>query len=261
LDGRDVLVELVAEDGGGRPSVRLTVRGERVDDALLDTAAARIRRSFSLDVDPAPFLALASEDAVLSPIVQTYRDLRLILVPDPFEALIWAVVGQQINVAFARKLKAVLVELCGRTLVVDGQPFRLAPLPEDIAALDPATLATRQFSRQKAGSVIGLGQAVAEGRLNLEALASIPDDEAIAELTRHRGVGRWTAEYVLMRGLGARDVIPAGDSALKAVIGRGYHLGRSASEQEVRAIAERWVPWRSWAAFFWWFSLQARHFP
>ena len=76
-------------------------------------------------------------------------------------------------------------------------------------------------------------------------------------LTALRGVGRWTAEYVLMRGLGHEDVIPAADVGLQSAIGRAYGLERKATEREVRELAERWVPHRSHAAFAWWWSLSA----
>jgi DNA-3-methyladenine glycosylase II len=85
----------------------------------------------------------------------------------------------------------------------------------------------------------------------------MPSDEAIKELTALRGVGRWTAEYVLMRGLGHPDVIPAADVGLQSAIGRAYGLGRKATEPEVRTLAEQWVPRRSHAAFAWWWSLSA----
>jgi DNA-3-methyladenine glycosylase II len=77
-------------------------------------------------------------------------------------------------------------------------------------------------------------------------------------MTRLRGIGRWTAEYVLMRGLGVPDSFPAADTGLRAAIGKAYGLGRSATETEARAHAERWVGWRSWAAFIWWMALQTK---
>ncbi len=81
-------------------------------------------------------------------------------------------------------------------------------------------------------------------------------EEALAQLTAYKGVGRWTAEYVLMRGFGAPDSLPAADVGLRAIIGRAYGLGRTATEAEVRERAEVWAGWRGWAAFTWWLALQ-----
>lgn len=113
-----------------------------------------------------------------------------------------------------------------------------------------------QFSQRKADYLIGLPRAVADGRLDFGTLRNLPYEEAVATLTRFNGVGRWTAEYVLMRGLGARDVIPAGDLSLRRMIGQAYGLGQTATETQIRLIAEQCAGWRSWVAFYWWFALQ-----
>ena len=81
-------------------------------------------------------------------------------------------------------------------------------------------------------------------------------EQAISELTKLRGLGRWTAEYLLMRGLGVQDSIPAADMGLRIAMGRAYGMGRNATEQEVRDLAENWAGWRGWAAFYWWHALQ-----
>ncbi|MER3421171.1 MAG: DNA-3-methyladenine glycosylase, partial [Chloroflexota bacterium] len=170
---------------------------------------------------------------------------------------VWAIIGQQINVAFAAKLKQALVMRFGRRLLLDGREYRLFPDAETLAGLDhERDLRPLQFSRQKSAYVIGAARAVATGVLDLEALRRVDAEEALARLTQLKGVGRWTAEYVLLRGLGFPDVIPAADGGLRRIIGRAYGLGRSATEAEVRALAARWAPWRAYAAFYWWFTLQ-----
>jgi DNA-3-methyladenine glycosylase II len=255
IDGQDVL--LVARSAGSvaQPALALDVHGDRVTGATADRAARVVGRVFALDHDPAAFHALAASDPVLAPFADACRAMRPVTIPELYETLIWAVLGQQINVAFARALKLRLVELCGRTLTVDGATYPLMPRPDDVAVLDPAALLARQYSRQKARYVVELSQAVAGGELDLEALRVLPPEDAIAELTRFRGIGRWTAEYVLMRGLGHPDAIPAGDVSLQLLIGTAC-LGRRAGEAEVREIAARWAPWRGWAAFFIWMERQ-----
>jgi DNA-3-methyladenine glycosylase II len=85
-------------------------------------------------------------------------------------------------------------------------------------------------------------------------LWALPPDEALVKLQTLVGIGRWTAEYVLLRGLGYPDSIPAGDVALQRAIGLAYY-GRPATEAEVRLTALPWAPWRGYAAMCWWFSL------
>jgi DNA-3-methyladenine glycosylase II len=67
-----------------------------------------------------------------------------------------------------------------------------------------------------------------------------------------KGIGRWTAEYLLIRALGFRDAIPAADVGLRKAIGLAYGMGRNATEAEVRTIAEKWHGWRGWASFYFW---------
>ncbi len=256
LVGQDVLLTMKSMGSIEAPRLQLTVRGEQVSPALLNEAERLMRLIFSLDEDPAGFYRIAQAEPVFGALVQRYYGLHPVMIVAPFEALIWAIIGQQINVSFARKLKHRLVELCGGHVTIKGENYPLMPTPQAIAALDPALLAANQFSRQKTSYVIGLAQAVVSGELDFAAVGGLPHDEAIAYLTRFHGLGRWTAEYVLMRGLGERDSIPAADMGLRIAMGRVYGLGRNATELEVREIAEQWAGWRGWAAFYWWHALQ-----
>lgn len=256
LDGVDLLLTLRATGSVEAPKLQFRAIGDRLTPGLVERAQARIEQIFLLDVDPAPFLEIAEADPILERLVTAQPGIRPMLVADSYEALIFAIVGQQVNIAFARKMKLAWLQRFGRRESIGGVERLLLPSPERIAALDPAELLELQFSRQKASYTIGLSQAIVDGALDLEALGQLPLEEAVAEMTRHKGIGRWTAEYVLMRGLSAPDSIPAGDLGLRKIIGRAYGLDHTASEAEVRAIAEAWAGWRGWAAFLWWLELQ-----
>lgn len=256
LAGRDVLVTARSIGTIDAPRLHMTVSGAGVDDAVVAEAVAALRRIFTLDTDPVPFGVMTARDPIFAAIVAPFPGLRPVLIASSYEALLWAVIGQQINVAFAAKLKRALLEVAGRSIWVGGQEFRLLPQPAEVADIDPAALRARQFSQQKIAYCQIVSRAIAAGELDLEALATLPAEEAITRLTSHKGIGRWTAECVLMRGLGAVDSIPTGDIGLRAIIGRAYGLGRHASEEEVRARAQSWVGWRGWATFFWWLRLQ-----
>ncbi|HEX5502852.1 MAG TPA: hypothetical protein VFW96_09525 [Thermomicrobiales bacterium] len=256
LDGRDLLLTLRSVGSVAAPRLLLEVAGDRLDPAGVASAAALVTRIFSLRDDPAPFVALAARDPVLARLAGRYHGLRPVLIASPYEGLLWAIIGQQINVAFARTLKRALVDLAGRRLALDGQEYPLSPTPDAVAGLDERALRERQFSRQKAAYLRDLSRAVADGELDLAALGARPYEDAVAALTRHKGIGRWTAEYVLMRGLGAPDSLPAADLGLRAIIGRAYGLARTATEAEVRQIAAAWAGRRGWAAFHWWLALQ-----
>jgi DNA-3-methyladenine glycosylase II len=234
----------------------VTLTGRAIEPAEAADAVGLVRRLFTVDDDLAPLDEVARNDRTFGALVQEYAGLRPVVIPDLFETIIWAILGQQVNVAFAAKTKRALIDRFGERIRIDDDEYRLFPRPERLAVVSEHELAAIQLSRQKIRYVLGVARDVAEGRLDLSELPRLPLDEAEARMESVLGVGRWTAEYVLMRGLGYRDVIPAADGGLRRIIGERYGLGRSASELEVRDLAQRWAGWRGYAAFYWWFALQ-----
>jgi DNA-3-methyladenine glycosylase II len=223
----------------------------------LSLTAEAVRCWWRLDQDPAELEPIATLDPVIGALLARLHGARAPLMPSPFECLVWAILGQQITVAFAYKMKRALVERYGESVAYAGRTYWLFPEAARLAEADPAELRELQFSRQKSDYVRSLATLVAEERIAWDEIAALPSEDAIRALTALRGVGRWTAEYVLMRGLGHTDVIPAADVGLQLAIGRAYGLERKATEREVRDLAERWAPHRSHAAFAWWWSLSA----
>lgn len=261
LNGKTVVLRVreAAEDNGldgYTRGVQLELIGPDIDHEDEAAATALVRRVFTLDHDVAPLLDAVASDPTFFPLAQRLDGLRPVLIPDPFEATLWAIIGQQITTQFAAKCKHALAELLGERIVVDGREYLVFPTPERVASAREEDLAAIQFSRQKIRYTLNVARLVADGALDLAEIARLPTDKAQARLERIVGIGRWTAEYVLMRGLGHRDVIPAGDGGLRRIIGQAYGLGRSATEDEVRQIAQRWTGWRGYAAFYWWFTLQ-----
>lgn len=165
---------------------------------------------------------------------------------DPgYETLLRTIVGQQVSVAAAasiwNKLAAGLGDLTD---------------PAVVAAASDEALRTAGLSRQKASYARSLAEEVTSGRLDLHALA--PDDEeAIAQLVRIKGIGRWSAEIYLLFAEGRADVWPAGDLAVQIEIGRIMGLAERPSEKLTREIAERWRPHRGAAAILAWHHYKA----
>jgi DNA-3-methyladenine glycosylase II len=158
------------------------------------------------------------------------------------ETLLRTIVGQQVSVAAARSMWN---KLAGRF----GQPVDLDAL---LAASDEQ-LREAGLSRQKAGYARSLAGLVLAGELDL---ASLPadDEEAIALLTRIKGIGRWSAEIYLLFAEGRGDVWPAGDLAVQIEVGRLLGLAERPSEKQLRALAEAWRPHRGAAAVLAWHS-------
>ncbi|MFN8523809.1 MAG: DNA-3-methyladenine glycosylase [Chloroflexota bacterium] len=256
IDGAPCLLGIADAGTPDAPALDVAV-SSHAPERHLDAAVALAQRVLQVDVDTAPLGDAVRHDPVFSALVRRFQGARVVQSVSPFETLIWAVLGQQINVAFAYALKARMVQRYGDRLDHDGRTFWLFPPAERLAEASLDELREMQFSRQKAAYVTDLAHVEAQGRINWDALRRAPTEEAVSTLTSLRGVGRWTAEYVCMRGLAHPDVIPAADIGLRSAIGKAYGMDRNATEAEVRELAEGWAGWRSHAAFCWWYSLSA----
>ena len=157
-----------------------------------------------------------------------------------YVTLLRTIVGQQVSVAAAASVWNKLAALLG-----DDIP------PEALLAADFDALRACGFSRQKQGYARSLCELVVSGELKLDALPA-DDEEAIAELTRIKGIGRWSAEIYLLFAEGRPDIWPAGDLAVQAGLAKLLGLDTRPDEKAARAIAEPWRPHRGAAAIFTW---------
>lgn len=162
-----------------------------------------------------------------------------------YQTLLRAIVGQQVSVAAAASMWAKLIALV-------GDP----PAPERLIAASDEALRSAGLSRQKAGYARSLADEVISGRLDFGALPA-DDEEAIAELVRVKGIGRWTAEIYLLFAEGRTDIWPAGDLAVQIETGRIMGLDDKPDEKTVRALAEAWRPHRGAFAVFAWHHRRA----
>lgn len=213
---------------------------------LRDTAVAveRSRRLLDLDADPAAIDAVLGADPQLAPLVAEVPGLRLPGGFDPVETAVRTVVGQQVSVTGARTVLGRLAEQLGEpvalALATEHGLLRSFPTTEVLADLDPETL---PMPRSRGRAVATIAAAVVAGDLDLSPGA----DRAAtrAALVALRGIGPWTADYVLMRGLGDPDVLLTTDLVLRRELdARGL-----TSEQ-----TDRWAPWRSYAGLHLWRS-------
>src|SRR5215469_110198 len=183
--------------------------------------------------------------------VKNRRGLRLPLLPTGFDALCWAIIGQQINIRFATSLRRDMVELAGEKI----GDMRAHPTPERVANLDLADLTSRRYSRSKARYLVDAAQAVANGKLEIENLAEGSAIAAEKALTAQHGIGTWTARYVLMRG-GFADAAPVGDAALAAALQRLHGLAERPDADQTARLMSRFAPHRSLATMHLWTYLK-----
>lgn len=220
-----------------------------------ETVRAKVWRLFSLDADLNAFYCHASREAPMRHLIEEFKGARLLRDEDVFAAAVSSIISQQLNLSFAAELKRRLWALAGSRVDVGEDTFYADPTPEAIASLSYEQLRELQFSQRKAEYVIDLARAVVDGSLDLEGLRQMPDEAAIEQLSRMRGVGSWTAECILLFGLGRPDLLPAKDVGLLRAVTRFWQLPERLNEEEMRARAERWRPWRSWYTYYLWLAL------
>jgi len=220
-------------------ATHLAARFRLADWRDLAPAVVRVRRLFDLDADPVAIDAVLAVDPVLAPSVAATPGLRVAGSVDPFETLAKAVVGQQISVAGARTVLGRIVGELGEPLTVDHPHVTHAfPTAAAVAASPPTAF---PMPTARAATLQRAGAAVADGSVAFDA-----ERDAVAEqLLALRGIGPWTAQYVLMRGLGDPDVfLPTDLGVIRAV-----------ASLAGAPDPERWKPWRSYALHHLWNQL------
>lgn len=215
-----------------------------------------IREWFDVDRDIAPFYEQLSAYETLSYMSRDFAGLRLMGIPDLFEAICWCIIGQQINLTFAYKIKRRLVEAYGQRIVYEGQSFYTFPAPEVLADADPVLLKNMQLSGKKLEYLTGIAQAFKEGRMSKEILLSLKDVTAQQQaLTAIRGIGIWTANYTLMKTLRVPSAIPYGDAGLLNAL-MAHHIIRDKKDLvSIERFFQHFKGWESYLVFYLWRSL------
>ena len=248
LDGRPVLACVQSTGGADSPELTLKLRGDGLSASDGECAAAQMGRMLGIAQKLAPFYALAESCPVLSGLVGRFRGLHLPCTATLFEGLVLAVLGQQISASVARMMRISLIERFGARVGFDGEIYYAFPRPEAILEASLDELRGLKLTQRKAEYVRGIAAAaLAPG---WGELAGLPDGEIVRRLTALRGIGGWTAQWALVRGLARPDGLPLGDLALRRGVSRLWRGGAAVTDAEVAELAESWRPWRSYATAY-----------
>lgn len=243
IDGDPVALS-VTQDGPAnvpRLSVRLTGRSIKRSDEL--DARSTLDRLLGLSVDLSSFATMAATDPLLAPLAGRMRGLRPPRFASVFEALVNGVACQQLSLAVGIHLLNRLAADYGRPVSDDRAGPHAFPSAETIAALEPDELKRLGFSASKSRAIIEIARANVTGRLDLEGLERLDDAGARERLTSLRGIGRWTAEYVLLRGLGRLYVFPGDDVGAHNKLRRFFGLETPLDYETVQELVARWQPY------------------
>lgn len=243
IDGAPLELTAVQTASPEAPNLRIRLVGRAVTPETIPPVTVAIERLLGLGIDLTPFYRLAASDPRLGTLAARFRGLKPPRFPTIFEALINAIACQQITLTQGIRLLNRLADTHGPAVPEVGPAFHALPAPSELAPLDLEALRDLGFSRQKALALITAGQAVLSGALDLDALAGLDDAAAVARLRELRGVGRWTAEYALLRGLGRLEVFPGDDVGARKNLQRWLGLAAPLNYEGVRQAVADWYPY------------------
>jgi DNA-3-methyladenine glycosylase II len=199
-----------------------------------------LERLLGLNTDLTDFYQFAAHQRQFGTLVQRFRGMKPPRYATVFECAINAMAGQLVTLTVGVILLNLLAVAHGAAFGVGEETVHAFPRPVDLAGLSPAELRQLGFSHQKGRAMIELARLIVEGQLDLEGLAALPDDEAVRRLYELRGIGRWTAEYVLLRGLGRTHVFPGDDVGARNNLQRWLRLSQPLDYSRLRRVLSRW---------------------
>lgn len=213
---------------------------------------------FDAQRDLTPFYQLIHKEPKLQFMVTEFAGLRLMGIPDLYEALVWSVIGQQINLSFAYKLKRRLVENFGESIDFGGQKYWTLPQPAVLSQLSKLDLQQLQFSERKAEYLIEIGRQFAQGLISKENLIQLPTATAIQKLCSIRGIGIWTANYALMKSMHRLECIAYGDTGLQAAMHKYLDYPKKPDNQMINQFFENYKGWEAYLNFYLWHALSKK---
>ena len=209
-----------------------------------------VRALFNMNLYLLPFYESVKDDRVMTKITQRLRGLRNPSNATVFEALVDSIVEQQISLKVAWSLERRLIETFGDELPLGDKTYYAFPEPEKLARATVEELRGCGLSTRKSEYIRDLAQLIQKG-LDLEKFKDDQDQgEIIDELSQIRGVGVWTAELTMVRGMSKLDAIPADDLGLRRCISHYYCDDRKITGDQARRVAEAWKGWRGLASFY-----------
>jgi len=219
------------------------IRGEVVGDADLGTVRAQVARVLSLDHDAHAFVRIGERDPVMARLLAAAPGLRPPLFYSPYEAAIWSVLSARRPARQMAMIRDRLSAQHGAVFDVAGERMAALPTPEQMVSVD----SFEGIPELKLRRMHGIAEAARHGDLDVDRLRAMEPEEAMRDLQRLDGIGPFYSALIVIRATGHTDVLLENEPKALALAGRLYGLGHDASPAEMRDIAERWRPFRTWA--------------
>jgi DNA-3-methyladenine glycosylase II len=248
-----LLAEVRGHGSVDDPHLELTVRspGNLDESGTVEKVRKLVEHILNIHDDLRPFYSEVRDDPVMKELCTRLRGLKSPSTPTVFEALVDSIIEQQISLAAAHTMEDKLVKEFGTRFVLDGSEYYCYPTPAQLAPGTPEQFRSCGLSTRKGEYIGDISRRIAGGDLDLESLKGDRDtDEILETLMALRGIGRWTAELTVLRGMHRVEAIPADDLGIRNLISHFYRNDQKITGDEARDIAERWGRWKGLAAFY-----------
>jgi DNA-3-methyladenine glycosylase II len=202
-----------------------------------------LKTMLGIDIDTSGFLSLAQSNAKLSALAQDFTGMKPPRFPTLFEALVNAISCQQVSLDLGILLLNRLCEKFGKKFT-DGKDTQYAfPRPEDLEHVSEDDIKQLGFSYQKSRAILGLSQLLLDKTLSFEKVNELSNEEAATYFTNIKGIGRWSAEYAMLRGLGRLDILPGDDVGAQKNLKQLFCLEKRPNYEEIKELTSPWQPY------------------
>jgi DNA-3-methyladenine glycosylase II len=243
IDSKAVEVAVHQSGGPEEPQLEVDVTGSGLTVRQEGFARVLLERMLGVHKDLRPFYRLATRDPSLQPLVDEFRGLKPPQFPTVFEAVANGIACQQLSLLVGILLLSRLAHEIGVISANSKDAAYAFPDPTDFVGVKAQSLKCLGFSANKAQSLIDVGSAIRDRRLNLESLVKLDNEVALERLVELKGVGRWTAEYVLLRGLGRLDIFPGDDVGARKKLAHFLGKKKPLDYDGVRRAVADWQPY------------------
>ena len=210
-----------------------------------------VNKIFNLDFDLKSFYDDVKSDKIMLKLTQKLNGLKSPVAASVFEAMILTIIEQQISLKAAHAIERRMIKKFGSTLKRGSHTYYAFPTPAQLNNASFDELRECGLTLRKTEYIKSISKEIETGNLDLEKFKQYKDnDKIINELCKIRGIGLWTAEFVMLRGLNRLDSIPADDIGIRRVISHYYCNGKKISSDEARKIAKKWGKWKGLASFY-----------
>ena len=246
VGGKSVALRIRSVGETERPRLEIKLTGDELTSEEQSTVVDVAARSVGAQGNPLAFYQSLDGRDPMSDFVGQLIGLGIPQAASVFEALVLSILGQQISNEVARVLRDLLVDTLGRAISVEGLEYWVFPSPSAIAEAGTEVLRGIKFSARKAEYIVDIAGSVNSGDLDLEALTGLPDELIVEDLVKLRGVGPWTAHWLLIRAFDRPDGFPEGDLAVQRSLGALYNGGTRLTPEEAVELSAKWRPYRSY---------------